>query len=77
MDFSSLPRTLIFIGLGLIVAGLFLWLLGKFGLPVGKLPGDINIQKKTFGISFPIMTSIVISLVLTILLNLILWLFRK
>lgn len=67
----------------LILAGVFLLVLGLLFLfwekiPfVGKLPGDIAVQRKQFGIFFPIITCIVISLVLTILVNVILWLLKK
>jgi hypothetical protein len=66
------------ITLGLIIAGLgLLFLLGekfpeKIGW-IGKLPGDIQIEKKTFKFYFPITTSILISLVLTLLF----WLFGR
>ena len=43
----------------IIVAGRISW--------IGKLPGDILIQKKTFTFYFPLATSILISLVLTLL----------
>ena len=64
-------KLLIYLGLAMIAAGL-LWMLGsKLGL--GRLPGDIVVQKKNTTFYFPIVTSIVISVVLSILLNL----FRK
>ncbi len=64
-------KLLLYLGLSLVAAGL-LWMLGsKLGL--GRLPGDIVIQKKNTTFYFPIVTSIVISVVLSILLTL----FRK
>ncbi|MFQ5706045.1 MAG: DUF2905 domain-containing protein [bacterium] len=62
------------IGKFLIYAGLFLLFLGVLltfarHIPfLGKLPGDILIQKKNFTLYFPITTSILISIVLSILL---------
>jgi heme/copper-type cytochrome/quinol oxidase subunit 2 len=67
----------IYAGLGLIAIGLLVWLSGKMGISLGKLPGDIHVQKEKFSLHFPIATSILISIFLTILLNLIFWLFRK
>ncbi len=66
-----MARYLILIGVVCIVAGL-LWPWLK-NLPLGRLPGDIIIQRENFRFYFPVTTSIVVSLVLTLLL----WLFRK
>jgi len=66
-----MSRWLIITGLALIVLG-FAWpYLGKLGL--GRLPGDIRIEREGFTLYLPITTSIIVSLVL----SLILWLFRK
>ena len=68
MDVS---RTLIILGLVLVAAG-FLWpFLGKIG--IGRLPGDIAIERENFRLYIPIATSILISVVLTLLF----WLFRR
>jgi len=45
---------------------------GWFGW-MGRLPGDISVQKGNFSFYFPIVTCIVISVVLTLLS----WLFRR
>ncbi len=73
----NLSRWLIYIGLGLIGLGLLVWVLGKTGLDLGRLPGDIRIQKEKWGVYFPIVTCIVLSVLLTLLINFLLWLFRK
>jgi len=71
------------IGKFLILAGIFLVLLGVLlvfwqRIPfLGKLPGDIVIQKKGFGLFFPLATCIIISVVLTLLVNFILWILKK
>ena len=71
------------IGKFLILAGVFLILFGVLfvfwqRIPfLGKLPGDIVIEKKGFGFFFPLATCIIISLVLTILINFVLWILRK
>ena len=71
------------IGKFLILAGIFLILFGALfvfwqRIPfLGKLPGDIVIQKKGFGFFFPLATCIIISVVLTLLINFILWILRK
>ncbi len=69
----DLGRTLIFIGLVLLVVGGLLVLAGRFGLPLGRLPGDIVIKRDNFTFYLPIATSILLSVVLSVLL----WLFRR
>lgn len=62
-------KFLIIAGLVLVAAGL-LWMVGeRFGL--GRLPGDILIEREGTRIYIPITTSLVISAVL----SLVLWLF--
>ena len=77
MDLSTLSKWIIFAGLGLIVLGSLLWVLGRSGLPLGKLPGDIRYESEKFSFYFPIVTFVVISIVLTILLNIIIRFLRK
>ena len=66
-----MPKLLIILGIILIAVGVA-WLIGeKLGL--GRLPGDILIERGNFKLYIPIMTSIVISVVLTA----ILWLINR
>lgn len=67
---SQLGRALIVMGLLLAVVGAALVLGGRLGL--GRLPGDIVVERKSFTFSFPIVTCIVVSVVLTVLVNLLL-----
>ena len=64
-------RWLIGVGLLLILIGLLWPWLSK--LPLGRLPGDIAVQKDGFSFYFPLMTSLVISVLLSILI----WLFNR
>jgi hypothetical protein len=58
-------KTLIIIGAVTLALGVVLMLSGK--LPwIGRLPGDIMVQKKNFTFYFPIATSILISVLLTL-----------
>jgi len=66
-----MQKTLIIIGITIAVIGLLWPWLGK--LPLGRLPGDIIIDRENMKFYFPITTMIIISLVI----SLILWLFRK
>ena len=66
---NDIARTLILIGVVLVVVGIFFAFIGK--LPgLGKLPGDILIKKENFTFYFPLATGLLISLLLTLLLNL-------
>ena len=76
-DATTLGKWIVLIGLGLAVLGGLVWLAGRFGLPLGRLPGDINIQNGNFSVYFPCASTILISLLLTILLNVAVRLFRR
>jgi Protein of unknown function (DUF2905) len=66
-----MQRTLIILGAICLAAG-FLWpWLGHIGL--GRLPGDIAIERPNFRLYFPVVTCLLISVVVTLLI----WLFRK
>ncbi|SDK56596.1 DUF2905 domain-containing protein [Natronincola ferrireducens] len=69
---ESLGRILITIGMVILLLGGLLLIGSKFGL--GKLPGDIFLQRGNFTFYFPFVTSIIISILLTVILNL---LFRR
>lgn len=60
---------LLLFGIFLAVMGGLMLVGGKlFGL--GRLPGDIYIQRGNFSFYFPVVTSIILSILLTIILNL-------
>lgn len=62
---GGLGKTLIFIGIVLVIVGLLVSLAGK--LPwIGHLPGDIHIQRGRFSFYFPLTTCIVVSLVISL-----------
>jgi Protein of unknown function (DUF2905) len=64
---NELGRALLGLGLLLAVIGLVLMLAGRFGLPLGRLPGDFAYRGKNVSLYFPLGTSILISIVLSIL----------
>ncbi|HHF7374381.1 DUF2905 domain-containing protein [Legionella bozemanae] len=66
-----IQKTLIITGIILLIIGIFWPFIKKIGL--GKLPGDIIIQKNNFTFYFPITTCILISLIIM----LIFWFFNK
>ena len=55
------------IRIGLLVAaiGVVFVVTGKLGVPLGRLPGDIAIDRPGFSFYFPITTSILVSVVLS------------
>jgi hypothetical protein len=64
-------RTLIVIGIAILVAGLLWPWLSQ--LPLGRLPGDITIDRPNFRLYIPLTTMILVSLLVTLLL----WIFRQ
>lgn len=69
---SDLGKTLIVAGLLLVAVGLFLSFGGKLNF-IGRLPGDIRIERDNFSFFFPLGTCLLVSL----LLSLVFWLFRR
>jgi hypothetical protein len=63
---NDLGRLLVGLGLVLLVAGGLLLLLGRTGIPLGKLPGDISYRGKNLNVYFPLGTSILLSVVLSL-----------
>ena len=74
---ENLARFLVIGGIILILIGGGVYLAAKFGIPLGRLPGDIRIEGKGGSFYFPVVTSIVISILLTIILNVIIQFLRK
>jgi len=66
-----MQKLLIITGLILLIVGILWPWLGN--LPLGRLPGDIMIDRPGVKVYVPIMTMLVVSLVI----SLILWLFHK
>ncbi|HYC55412.1 MAG TPA: DUF2905 domain-containing protein [Candidatus Binatia bacterium] len=65
---GGVSRILIIAGIVLVVAGLAWPLMAKLGL--GRLPGDIAVERESFRFYFPITTMIVINVVLWLLFRL-------
>jgi hypothetical protein len=64
----EIGRMLAILGVALLVIGGIIMLLGRTGIPLGRLPGDILYRGKNTTFYFPVATSIVISVVLSIIL---------
>ena len=76
MPFESAGKLLIVSGVFLTVLGLLL-IFGQKVPFLGRLPGDIFMEKGNFRFLFPLATCLLLSAVLTIVLNLIIRLFGK
>ena len=69
---DSLPRLLVVAGLVLLAAGLLLYLVPNAPW-LGRLPGDIRVERPGFRFYAPLTTSVIVSVVLT----LVLWLIAR
>ena len=74
---ENLARFLVIGGIILILIGGGVYLAAKFGIPFGRLPGDIRIERGSGAFYFPIVTSCVLSILLTIVLNIIIRFFNR
>jgi hypothetical protein len=64
---AELGKALLGLGVLLVVVGGALLLAGRFGVPLGGLPGDISYRGKNVSVFFPLGTSILLSVVLSVL----------
>jgi hypothetical protein len=71
-EMQPLGRALMIVGIALVVAGLLLSFGGRIPW-LGRLPGDISIERAGFRLYFPLATSVLLSL----LVSGILWLLRR
>ncbi len=71
---GALGKGLIAVGLGLVAVGALVLLADRFpGLRLGRLPGDISVERPGFRLYFPLGTSVLVS----VLLSLLLWLISR
>jgi hypothetical protein len=68
---GAVARALVILGILLVIAGLAWPWLSR--LPLGRLPGDIVIERGTSRFYFPLTTCVLVSVVLSV----ILWIFRR
>jgi hypothetical protein len=77
MHMETVARYMMLGGIALFLIGGGVYLAAKFGLPLGRLPGDIRIEREGFSFYFPLASGILVSVVLTIILNIISRLLKK
>jgi DUF2905 family protein len=70
---SGIGRLLVVAGVVLAAVGVLVLVAERFGVRVGRLPGDVAIERGNFRFYFPLATSILASVVLT----LVLWLLGR
>ncbi|MDH4185997.1 MAG: DUF2905 domain-containing protein [Nitrospira sp.] len=82
-EWGSLGKGFIIVGLCVALVGLVLLIAGRVqGLGsilgwIGKLPGDISIQRKNFSFFLPLATSAVISIILSLVFYFVTWIIRR
>ena len=74
---ENLARYLVIGGIILIVIGGGVFLASRLGIPFGRLPGDIRVERGNGIFYFPIVTSCLLSILLTIVLNIIIRFFNR
>ena len=74
---ENIGRFLMIGGIVLFIIGGLVFLAAKFGIPFGRLPGDIHIERDGFSFYFPLASSILVSILLTILANIVICLMKK
>jgi len=76
-EVTTVGRWLVIFGLGLAAIGGLVWVLGRAGLPLGRLPGDFRFETGGLTCFVPLASMIVLSVVLTLVLNLIVRLLNR
>jgi hypothetical protein len=72
---ALMARFLIILGAALVILG-FAWpLLAKLGL--GRLPGDILIERENFTLFIPLTSGLIVSVVISLVVSLVLWIARR
>ena len=62
-------KYILVVGLIIVFIGIIIYFFHDYFRWIGRLPGDIRIEKNNFRFYFPLATMIVLSLVLTLLIN--------
>jgi len=70
-DWHPIARFLILAGAGLIVLGVVFQIISRVLPGIGRLPGDIVIQRDNFTLYIPLATMLIVSIVLTVVFTLV------
>ena len=71
MEMTPIARFLVVLGLAILLVGLLWPYLSRIGL--GRLPGDIIIERDNVTFYFPLVTCLLLSLLFSLLFNLVYW----
>lgn len=70
---EKVGKIMVIVGVVIAVAGVVVWLLGDKLRFLGRLPGDIRIEKENYSIYIPVTTMVLVS----ILLSLVVWVVQR
>jgi Protein of unknown function (DUF2905) len=68
---SDTGKWIIIVGVFIVLAGIIIYFFHDKLHWIGRLPGDIRIEKENFRFYFPLATMIVLSLLVTLIVNII------
>jgi hypothetical protein len=77
MSLVQIARLIIILGVFIIIVGGLLYLIAQIGFPLGKLPGDIRIERGNMTCIAPLATTLLLSILLTLLLNIVIRIFNR
>lgn len=66
-------KYILFAGVILVIVGILVYFFHDYFRWIGRLPGDIRIERENFRFYFPVVTMIIVSIVITLLIQI----FRK
>lgn len=69
-------KVLMIAGGGLLLLGGLVWLLSKVSF-LGRLPGDVRIERPGFTCIVPLVSSLLLSILLTVLLNVVVRILKR
>jgi uncharacterized membrane-anchored protein YitT (DUF2179 family) len=62
-------KYILMVGIVIVIAGILIYFFHDYFKWIGKLPGDIRIEKQDFRFYFPIVTMIIFSIIITIIIH--------
>jgi hypothetical protein len=77
VDLGTVGKWIAGVGLALMALGGLVWLAGRVGLPLGRLPGDFRMERGNFTLFLPCATTIILSLLVTVGINVLLRLLNR
>ena len=66
---DGMAKLIVGAGVVLVFVGSAMLLLGKLGIHLGHLPGDVNLEGERSSFHFPVVSCLILSVILTVILN--------